>query len=975
MTKNRGSQWRKWDLHIHTPASFHWNGTKRLKDMDATEKQTEIKAFIGHINSSDVDAFCLMDYWTFDWYIELQDYIKANPDELKKTIFPGMELRIESPTSYRLNIHVILSDNLTKQELVDFKSELNIRSIDKKLSDDALIKFAKTLDAAKARNHSYGDPATLDDPTLWELGSRTAEITKESLQAAFDQIPKNSGFILLPYDTSDGLLKLDWDKHPHADNYFMQSAHIFEARDARNIDLFNGTRTTDNETFFDNFTKTLGNKFKPCVSGSDAHRFADYGKYPSERITWIKADPTFEGLKQIIFEPKSRVRIQGARPEQKEQKLIIDSVRFISADGKFNPEPIYLNENLNVIIGGKSSGKSILLYNIARTLLADKEFFNKAKIEDRYKFQKDDPAFNFEITTKGGFSQLMYRDVEENSVLPQIKYIPQNYLVQLAEPDENKTGDALNKIVRDLIIENSEARENYESFITKLKANDRKRESLIDNYFEIEERITGLENQLLTKSKKEILENNIDANNKTVKELNEAAGLTPAEIEKYDKLQLELGKLTALRNSLASDFKRITEFNKDFESTLATLKNKEKLLVESLESKEFKVIYQEESKTLDHAFQLLAEFNEKFFVVPTEGGPSRFKVASDVSKIITGTVRRIKEIGEELLPYLKNDELKKQIEVINKSIVEDKAAVHAIDQINKEIAGAKKTLAGLKEQIFNLYQSSYAEYEAIIEELKSRTVDLEKDGLKIEGLTKFNFSKFRKAVFDFSNGRQANYRAYNICDEEKQSLDSYVLTDLITDLKNMFESIVEKKEYALISRFDRKAAAEMLLDDYFFDYWEIEYKNDKLGEMSTGKASFVILMLIVGLSTSKAPILIDQPEDNLDNRSITADLVEYLREKKIERQIILVTHNPNIVVNADAENIIIANQQGQNEIETSSKYQFDYINGSLENSSRKDESEKDLLKCMGIREHIADIIEGGQEAFKKREEKYGFSEA
>jgi hypothetical protein len=152
----------------------------------------------------------------------------------------------------------------------------------------------------------------------------------------------------------------------------------------------------------------------------------------------------------------------------------------------------------------------------------------------------------------------------------------------------------------------------------------------------------------------------------------------------------------------------------------------------------------------------------------------------------------------------------------------------------------------------------------------------------------------------------------------------------------------------------------------------IEYKDDKLGAMSTGKASFVILMLIVGLSKSKAPILIDQPEDNLDNRSITSDLVAYLRNKKIERQIILVTHNPNVVVNADAENIIVANQRNQNDTLSSSPYLFDYINGALENAFPKIQTEQDLLKSMGIREHIADIVEGGKEAFKKREEKYGF---
>lgn len=137
--------------------------------------------------------------------------------------------------------------------------------------------------------------------------------------------------------------------------------------------------------------------------------------------------------------------------------------------------------------------------------------------------------------------------------------------------------------------------------------------------------------------------------------------------------------------------------------------------------------------------------------------------------------------------------------------------------------------------------------------------------------------------------------------------------------------------------------------------------------MSTGKASFVILMLIIGLSDSPAPILIDQPEDNLDNRSITKDLVSYLRNKKQDRQIILVTHNPNIVVNADAENIIVANQKGQNDVKTSSIYQFDYINGSIENSFPNKPDEKNILLSMGIREHIADIVEGGKDAFKKRE--------
>ena len=110
----------------------------------------------------------------------------------------------------------------------------------------------------------------------------------------------------------------------------------------------------------------------------------------------------------------------------------------------------------------------------------------------------------------------------------------------------------------------------------------------------------------------------------------------------------------------------------------------------------------------------------------------------------------------------------------------------------------------------------------------------------------------------------------------------------------------------------------------------------------------------------------------MDNRSITSDLVFYLKNKKLERQIIIVTHNANIVVNSDAENVIIANQKGQNDIETTSIYKFDYINGAIENTFEKINTETDLLKSMGIREHIADIVEGGKDAFKLRELKYRF---
>ena len=166
--------------------------------------------------------------------------------------------------------------------------------------------------------------------------------------------------------------------------------------------------------------------------------------------------------------------------------------------------------------------------------------------------------------------------------------------------------------------------------------------------------------------------------------------------------------------------------------------------------------------------------------------------------------------------------------------------------------------------------------------------------------------------------------------------------------------------------------SNVLSNNWFKLEFNVDYENDKLNDMSPGKRSFVILKLILDFSNKTCPILIDQPEDNLDNRAIYNELVKYIREKKKERQIILVTHNPNIVVGADSEEVIVANQNGKN-APNDGAIQFQYVSGSLENSSpRITDNNVPMLKRCGIREHVCDILEGGENAFRDRENKYGF---
>ena len=174
----KGSQWRKWDLHVHTPASFRWNGGKCLREMTREEKDISFSELFKPIEESDVAVFCFMDYWTFDGYIQFRDYLTRNNMSCTKAIFPGMELSIEAPVDYRLNIHIILSDTLSCQQLNDFSRPVR-RNINRPISDDAIIEFARTLDESKAKVHGFGNPKNLSQGELLMLGSSTIEITKE----------------------------------------------------------------------------------------------------------------------------------------------------------------------------------------------------------------------------------------------------------------------------------------------------------------------------------------------------------------------------------------------------------------------------------------------------------------------------------------------------------------------------------------------------------------------------------------------------------------------------------------------------------------------------------------------------------------------------------------------------------------------------------------------------------------------------
>ena len=985
--KTRGSEWRKWNFHVHT------KGTNKNDQFTSSTLEDFFCVFFKSAYTNNIKAIGITDYFSIDRYVDALQYVSEidkkidpvtqdklfNDDEIKFIkkifLFPNVELRMLPATDRGrlINIHCLFNPEYVKHLENDFFGHIENQD-GKKMNRHGLIDYGQTLDSTllsdQLRYKKGVDNFVIDLKTLKNLLAKNKEFQDNCILVVSNSNNDGASAVQKHYD----LFENDNGSLDGLRTSIYKISHSIFSTNQKDINYFLGKRLEGtpgyNYEMYKNEVNEVIKKrgsLKSCIVGCDSHSEAELFK----RFTWVKGELTFEGLRQICFEPEQRVKIQNDKPDFKEDKLVINKVKFSSSNNIFTDEEIYLNENLNVIIGGKSSGKSILLYSIAKTLLPDNSILKNENGSEKYNLQLINPEFNFEIMTKSGISQKMFRDENENSIIPEIKYIPQNYLVKLAEPEINKQGKSLNKLVRDLINEDLESKTRYDQFIYQVKQNDSVRNGLVDSYFGILDEIKNLEIELKTKSSKDVLEKNIKSNSEKVEELNTKAGLSPEQIQEYKNIQEQIETNNLNAQNWKDDFSTFKQQISELKRFSKEIIDKKNSLIENLKTQTIKSHYEEELKFIDDYFKNIVDFEKDTAIITAENGNQQLEnesIFKDNLQIINNLKNDLKDL---IKPFQKNEELKKQIDELNKSIATDKKLLTDIISLNKNISDKKIASAQSKIDLLALYKANYHEYLEIINQQKERTQQLENDGLKIEGIAQFNFPKFYKSIIDISDGRSASYLNYPILENSLKATFEIDYTEIEIQINQLFEDILNDV-YVTTSKLSKKYIIKRILDDYFFDFWRITYKGDKLGEMSTGKASFVILMLIIGLSQSKAPILIDQPEDNLDNRSITSDLVFYLKNKKLERQIIIVTHNANIVVNSDAENVIIANQKGQNDIETSSIYKFDYINGAIENTLERIKTETDLLKSMGIREHIADIVEGGKDAFKLRELKYRF---
>jgi len=890
--------------------------------------------------------------------------VSDNELALEKAIFPGMEVRIEAPVNFRLNLQVILSDSLSDQQLQDFKSQLRIRAINRKLSNEALASFARTLDESNARIHSYDTPESLNSVQLLELGSMTAEITKESLEDAMETVPATMAFVIMPYNTSDGLSKLDWQKQPHADSYFMQMADVFESRDQDTVDLFSGVKTDKNRKILVNFQKTIGGKPKPVICGSDAHRFSDYGVFPGNKATWIKANATFEGLRQIVFEPLDRVRVQQENPAKKLPYLILDKVAFLDSTAMphFSNTHIHLNADLNVIIGGKSSGKSLLLYHIAKTVdPVQVEGKMRTLGEAGYDFEQD-PNFDFEVIWGDGTQMRLKEDPESKN--RRITYIPQMYINHLAE---EKGEQHLKDLIENLLEQNDEYRQFLGEMRVRIREKNAKVSQSINDLFLLRSAHAQLTKEIKDIGEPKAIAEQIKVTQEKIDRLRRSSDFAKEENDAYEALT----RMRYFHRRKSERYRGVLEALNEFaaDATDAFLSS---AMLQLRQATNQVVQYHSGDKLIDRLLRGLAQQKEELLTrFGQEYARPDAQLRASVEQKAAKHTEAMDVAKRQLEPYLakvKNQKFLKELQIV---LEKERGKLTKTEERKKKREEIVDKGKAARERLLDAYTELQAAYESISAKLAEPPFNKVGVDLQLEARVMFDSDRFAEAfssMFDRRSNFTTVFGSFFVNNQYVYNSDMHN-----ANVRTIFDAISKGKRPDLRFRgqYTSRDAAFKLFDDYLGLKYTLTQRGDNILRMSPGKRGLVLLELILHLSNAEDPILIDQPEDNLDNRTIYNELNQFVKDKKGQRQIIFVTHNANLVVATDAENVLVANQSGQDQGKDNREFTFEYVSGGLECTFR-DPSANGILYQMGAREHVCDILEGGREAFEKREKKYGF---
>ena len=903
----KGSEWRKWDLHVHTPYSI----VNHYKGKDDNEKWEK---FISDLENlpPEFKVLGINDYLFIDGYRKMLEYKEKGRLKNIELLLPVVEFRIEKFAGHKefkkVNLHVIFSNELSpdiiqKQFLDAITNHFKLTPGINGTKWSGVISKESLKDLGKKIKKSVPEDKLADYGSDLEEGFNNLCIKEDDIFIHLE----NNTFLKDKYLIAIG--KTEWESLSWNDQSIAIKKDIINKANivftsAKDIKDFENAKAKLEE-------QKVNNLLLDC---SDAHYNLD--SQVKDRIgkcfTWIKADPTFEGLKQIIYEPEERVRIQENNPEYDFDEPTFSKISITQPLDVFNGEKVKfdktelpLNKNLVTIIGGRGTGKSLLLNYIANTFKKEiLAYKNKEKTTD---FSNSD---NFIIEWQKNnipSPEIITFNAKDKGDLDLI-FIEQGKLKNIS--DYKTLADEIKKLLR---IETLQFDEKLDKEIKELLDDIKK----LKEWFEYKnEKGEKINDRKFNENKKQEAENLL----KTITTANNKDNLEiyTSNVKSINNCENILSRLREINNNLdkfQNDINNtINNFNSDIQNEIKDISipkidfQSQTNAIKSIEEKITTIIKDKKEKNNE----IKKEFEEQGY-------------KGDLETLLSNAEKYQKNIQEAEVKLKEIEEREKQL---NESLQQRN---NLADKLKEEYERQKKEIDNAWNNLLNKFSE---------EQGKVMSKILEKREISINGIINFDLKKFDEKLKEY-----LDLRTYK---NLSQDLKISSLDDYWNFIKNTLQDFIEGKNVETT----KKPLESLFFNlqerkNYLYVIPEIKYMDKKLEQLSVGQRGTLYLLLQLATNTFSSPLIFDQPEDDLDNEFITTELVGLFKELKKYRQIIISTHNANLVVTADAEQVIVADNNNET---------LTYISGSLENSE--------------IISSVCKILEGGIDAFRKRERKY-----